>query len=62
MSILIFADLAFLGSLSSSIEVPLIKVIYPGTRGRVQGARKVRIPAIKEGIIRAVSSIMIYII
>jgi|ETNmetMinimDraft_20_1059909.scaffolds.fasta_scaffold159677_1 thioredoxin reductase len=29
---------------------PLIKAKYPGTSGKVQGARKVRMPAINEGI------------
>jgi len=46
------ATLAFFGSLRSSNEAPLIKPRYPGTRGRVQGARKVKMPAIRAGIIR----------
>lgn len=46
---------AFSGSFKSSREAPLINPKYPGTKGRVQGAKKVRIPAIKAGIISEMS-------
>jgi len=47
------------GFLSSSAEAPLIKLKYPGTRGRVQGAKNVRMPATNAGITKAEASMML---
>ena len=44
------------GSFSSPAEVPLIQPKYAGARGSVKGARNVIIPAIKAGIISAITS------
>lgn len=53
------ADFNFSGSCKSCAETPLINPKYPGTRGSVQGARKVRMPAINAGIMRD-NSIIIF--
>jgi len=53
------ADFDFSGSCKSCTETPLMNPKYPGTKGSVQGARKVRIPAINAGMISE-NSIVIF--
>lgn len=49
---------ASLGFCMSLALAPLMNPKYAGTSGRVQGARKVRMPAMNAGTMRDVASIM----